>query len=238
MRCIIIDDEIPAINVLKEYALKIPGLTVVDTCDNALKALDVIHRSDVDLIFLDIQMPGLTGIDMIKSMSKPPLVILTTAYSQYAIEGYDLDIVDYLLKPISFERFLKAVNKASDRFLLKENKGQPTKIQNTTTIPVKDYFFVKADYKLVKVFYNDIVFIEGLSEYVKIHTTGKALVVLESLKNLESNLPVDKFIRIHKSYIVATDKIKAITGNSIEIGDELLPIGKSYKDTVFKRLLR
>ncbi len=237
MRCIIIDDEIPAINVLKEYASKLPGLTVVDTCDNALKALDVIHKAGVDLIFLDIQRPGLNGIEMIKSMSNPPLIILTTAYTQYAIEGYDLNIVDYLLKPISFERFVKAVNKASDMFLLKDKKSQPIVTEENTDAQTKDYFFVKADYKIVKVFYDEIIFIEGLSEYVKIHTTGKNLVVLESLKNLESNLPPDKFIRIHKSYIVATGKIEAITGNSIEIDEELLPIGKSYKDTVLKKLL-
>ena len=237
MKCLIVDDEVPALRILKEYAGKIPGLEVVDLCENALKALDLLNTQNIDLLFLDIQMPGLTGLEMIKTLKNPPLVILTTAYSQYALEGYELDIVDYLLKPVSFERFVKAVNKASDRFGLSGRKPANPVPEEKEKPQTKDYFFVKANYKLVKVFYDDIFYIEGLSEYVKIHTSGGNLVVLESLKNLESALPSGKFIRIHKSYIAAIDKIDAIIGNSVEIGDKMLPVGKSYKESVLNKLL-
>ncbi len=235
IKCLIVDDELPALNILKEYAGQIPFLEVVAVCENAFKALEILRSNSVDLVFLDIQMPGLTGLEMIKTVKNPPLVIFTTAYSQYAVEGYDLDVVDYLLKPVSFERFLKAVNKSSERMKLR--KPQQTVLTDNQLKQGKerDFFFVKVNYKMIKVFFDDILFIEGLSEYVKIHTKEKNLVVLEALKNLETVLPGDRFVRIHKSYIVSIEKIDSVFGNTVEIGGEMLPIGKSYKESVMKK---
>ncbi|OQX79843.1 MAG: DNA-binding response regulator [Bacteroidetes bacterium 4484_249] len=236
MKCIIVDDESPAIQILSNYVSKMPVLQLVDTCDNAMKAIEVLHKNPVDLIFLDIHMPGMSGLDFIRSLKFKPLVILITAYPQYALEGFELDVVDYLLKPVSFERFVQAVNKALERTGNKSfADSRPAETENR--VEVKDYMFVKADYKLVKVIFNKIVYIEGLREYVRIHTTdNQRIITLQSLRHLEEMLPEKKFIRIHKSYIVAIEKINAIVGNSIEIGKELLPIGKSYKENVLKVL--
>jgi DNA-binding LytR/AlgR family response regulator len=232
MNCIIVDDENPAIKILSSYVSQMPVLKLVDTCDNAMKAMDVLHRKAVDLLFLDIHMPGMSGLDFIRSLKAKPLVILVTAYPQHALEGFELDVVDYLLKPVSFERFVQAVNKALERSGNMVSV-QPTPSADTIKEESKEYMFVKADYKLVKVIFDEIVYIEGLREYVRIHTNkDERIITLQSLRNLEEMLPAKKFIRTHKSYIVAIEKINAIVGNSIEIGEELIPIGKSYKEKV------
>lgn len=230
MKCIVIEDETPAIKLLVDYISKIPKMELIATCDTAIKALDVLNSQKIDLMFLDIHMPGLTGIEMLKTLNTKPMVIITSAYSEYAIEGYELDVVDYLLKPVSFERFLKSVNKAIGRNVSKGRHNVDHGSLNEEN--VKDHMFVKSDYKLVKVVYNEILFIEGMSEYVRIHTHNKKIVTLKSLKNLVDELPADQFIRIHKSFIVSIPKITAIVGNSLEIDGKLITVGKSYRSKV------
>ncbi len=231
MKCIIVDDELPALRLLTDYVEKTPELQLVGTAEDAFKAMALLNSQKIDIMLLDIQMPELTGIDLLKSLSHKPYTIFTTAYPQYALEGYELNVVDYLLKPITFERFLKAVNKVFDLHNLTLNSSR-----NKSTDNAKKYMFVKADYKLLKVVFNEILYIEGLSEYVKIFTENRQIITLQSLKNLEITLPQDRFIRIHKSYIISIPKVKAIVGNSVEIGSKKITIGKSYRDKVMRRL--
>ncbi|MEZ4888784.1 MAG: LytTR family DNA-binding domain-containing protein [Chitinophagales bacterium] len=234
MQCLIVDDEYLALQLLESYISKIPSLQLIDKCSNALQALEVLRNQTIDLLFLDIQMPDLTGLELLKTLPHPPMVIFTTAYSDYAIEGYELNVLDYLLKPIAFERFVKAVNKAKTLFTL-QNKD--ISIQNnsiTSNEPIKNYMMVKADYKNLKVRFEDILYIEGLKEYVSIYTsTGKRIITHSTMKNMESNLPPHQFMRIHKSYIISLPKVEAIVGNMIEINKQEIPIGRSYRSVVF-----
>lgn len=223
--CLIVDDEPLARNLLKEYVLKVPDLHLVDTCSSPLAALEVLHREQVDLLFLDIQMPELTGISFLKTLQKKPFVILTTAYSQYALEGYELDVVDYLLKPITFERFLRAVDKVSQR-----GSSIPRNPAATAAGPPKeDFVFVKDGTKLVKVELADVLYVEGLKDYVTIHTRTQKVVTLQRLKSLEEILPSDRFIRIHHSYIVAVSAIDAVHKGEVKVGQVLLPVSESYR---------
>lgn len=227
LNCLIVDDEHLARKLLEDYVSKLPTLNLVGTAKNAMEAMQLIQENQIDLMFLDIQMPDLTGLDLLKSMSIKPAVILTTAYSEYALQGYELDVVDYLLKPIGFERFMQAVNKACKLLQLKNSKpSEPAEI---------DHLLVKADHKLVRIKLEDILYIEGLREYVSIFTKEKRVITLESMKNLEDILPPKKFLRTHRSYIVSLDKTDAINGNCVEIKGKLLPIGKTYRDEVLKR---
>ena len=211
IRCIIIDDEPLALNILETYIQRVSYLSLVakcssiTKCENEVDAYDLLLNQSIDLIFCDIEMPGITGIEFIKSLKNIPCVIFTTAYWEYALEGFNLDVVDYLLKPVSFDRFLKAVNKAKS--ILNQ---QPT--QN-----IHDHLFVKEDYKLVKINHTDIFYIEAMKDYVKIYTTDKTIVTHITMKRLEETLPADKFYRTHKSYIVKFDAIKSIDGNVIEL---------------------
>lgn len=235
IKCAIIDDESLAIRLLANYVQKTPTLELVGKFNKATQALPLLQKEEVDLLFLDIEMPDLTGLEFIKLLKNKPLVILTTAYSQYAIDGFDLDVSDYLLKPITFERFLKAVNKASEVWQLK--KGKAEQEQSISVVKdkevKKDYFWVKADQKLLKVFFKDILYIEGLKEYVSIYTVhNQRIIFLEALKNLEESLPYPPFVRCHKSYIVSLDKVVAIVDNYLEINKKLIPIGASYKERV------
>jgi DNA-binding LytR/AlgR family response regulator len=231
MKCIIVEDEIPALKLLADYASRIPDIELVGTYQDAMSALGIVNSEHIDLMFLDIQMPLLTGIDLLKTMNSRPMVVITTAYAEYAVEGYHMDVIDYLLKPIPFERFLQAVNKA-----LRNYNNLHLQRQNGQVNLERNYFFVKEDYKLTKVLFDDILFIEGMSEYVRIHTTTRKIVTLESLKNLELKLPSDMFIRIHKSYIVAVNRVTAIVGNSVEIKGSLFTVGKSYRNHVMSFL--
>lgn len=225
---LIVDDEPLALDVLETYIQKTPDLHLVKRCNNALEAREVLQEHSVDLMFLDIQMPQITGIDFLKTLSNPPLVIFTTAYPNYALEGFELEALDYLLKPISFDRFLKAVNRAVEQIKLhKSSQGHGEESGD-------DYFFVKADKKLVKVNYDEILYIEGLKDYVIIRLEQTRVITLQTMKSLEDKLPQNNFKRIHRSFIVNIDKIHAIIGNMVEIMEKgqakHLPIGKNYRD--------
>jgi len=229
---LIVDDEPLAQDVLETHIAKLPDLNLVQKCNNALEANDALRAHNIDLIFLDIQMPQLTGIEFLRTLSNPPLVIFTTAYANYAVEGFELNAVDYLMKPISLDRFIKAVNKASDQ--LKIKRGSVPTVTDTVSESSSEYFFVKADKKLVKVNYTDIIYIEGLKDYVIIRMNNNRIVTLQTMKSLESKLPSHLFKRIHRSYIVGLTKINAVVGNMVEVMEKgqakHLPVGKNYRD--------
>lgn len=230
LKVIIVDDEPLAQDVLETYIEKIPELNLVQKCSNALEANDALQKHQIDLMFLDIQMPQLTGVDFLKTLSKPPMVIFTTAYPNYALEGFELNALDYLLKPISLERFMKAVNKALDQFGLQHREATGSEAESEGP----DFIFVKADKKLVKINYDEILYIEGLKDYVIIRMEKGRVITLQTMKSLEEKLPLAKFKRIHRSYIVNIDKINAIVGNMVEVMEkgkaQHLPIGKNYRD--------
>lgn len=229
---IIVDDEPLALDVLETYIEKIPDLNIVSKCSNALEANAALKEHQVDLMFLDIQMPQLTGVDFLRTLAKPPKVIFTTAYANYAVEGFELNAVDYLLKPISFDRFIKAVNKAQEQINLEGNESSTSAIVSGND--EQDFIFVKADKKLIKVNYEDIVYIEGLKDYVIIRQMNSRIITLQTMKSLEAKLPDTIFKRIHRSYIVNIKKIKAIQGNMVEVIEKNqpkhIPIGKNYRD--------
>jgi len=228
MRCIAVDDEKLVLDLLVDNIQQVPYLQLVKACKNAMEATAVLQKEKVDLIFLDIQMPRLSGLQFIQTLQQPPMVILVTAYEQYALEGYNLNVVDYLLKPVSFERFLKACNKAKELFDLKN--------ENTVTqkADLPDYIFVNVEYTLVKILFSDILFVEGYKDYIKIHLASSMKPVLTkmSLKAMEEKLPADKFIRIHKSYIVAANKITVIKRDLIYIGSNEIPVSDFYKENL------
>ncbi len=234
LKCLIVDDEHLARTLLDDYVSKVPFLEKVGACKNAMEAMAFLQNSHVDIMFLDINMPGFTGIEMLRTIQNPPLVIFTTAYSQYAVESYELDAVDYLLKPIKLGRFMQAVNKAAE--IMKKN--EETEISEPKQSDVqsirKDYLTVKADHKIYKINFRDLIYVEGMREYVTFHTTSKKIVALASLKALEESLPEDLFIRIHKSYITSVTAIDSLEGNQVEVAAKMLPVGKSYKDNVLK----
>lgn len=230
IRCIIVDDEPIALDILESYIQKIDYLQLVARCDNAIEAFNRLQKETIDLLFLDIEMPKLDGIKLIKSLSYSPKVILTTAYRDYAIEGYALDVVDYLLKPISFERFLMALTKVHRRTSIQ------TSILSQENDKPEPHIFLKVDKKMVKIPLCDILYIEGLSNYVKVITKSRCLITYQKLSYLEQKLPDRQFIRIHRSFIIAADKIEAYTPHAVEISGKELPISRNYKNEVLKKL--
>lgn len=230
LRCIAVDDEPLALELLEDNISKVPYLQLVATCSNAMEAMKVLQEQTVDLIFLDIQMPGLTGLQFIQSLNIRPMIILITAYEKFALEGFNLDVVDYLVKPVSLDRFVKACNKAFELFQLKNR----SKENNTEAAP--DYFFVNVDYSLLKVVRSDIKYIEGLKDYIKIHlnSSSKPVVTRMSMKAMEEQLPSGQFIRIHKSYIVSVAFITSVRKSSLMIGNEELPVSETYQDALIK----
>ena len=227
MKCIIADDEKLARSLIESYVEKVPSLELVATCKNGVEAAEIIQNQEIDLLITDIQMPELLGTDLVKSLTHPPLVIFTTAYEDYAVEGFELSAVDYLLKPFSFDRFLTAINKAKEHHDLQSSKEVSLK---------KDYMTIKADHKLYKVQYADIKFIEGQREYVSFHVPSGRITALMSLKKLEESLPGAMFIRCHKSYIINKNMVEALVGNSLAIAGKSIPIGQSYKEKVVKEV--
>lgn len=224
---LIVDDEFLARKLLTEYVSKVDFLNLVDTCPDATKAMEVINNEHVDIILLDIQMPDISGMEMLKLLNNKPAVILTTAYSEYAVDAFSLGVVDYLLKPFDYARFLQAINKAvSVNVAPSENVSENT----------NDYLMVKADYKLYKVNYDDLLFIEGQHEYVTFHTKNKRITALYSLRNLEDTLPKDRFVRTHKSFIVSIKNIEDIDKANITVAGNKIPVGASYRDALIERL--
>jgi len=227
---IIVEDEPLAQEILESYIAKMPQINLLAKCANAIEASNALKEHDVDLIFLDIQMPQITGIEFLKSLSNPPLTIFTTALPNYAVEGFELDAVDYLVKPIPLERFMKAVGKAEDILQRDSNSN----LGNDG----EDFIFVKSDKKLIKIKYDDIIYIEGLKDYVIIRMANSKVITLQTMKSLEAKLPDNLFKRIHRSYIVAIDKIDALVGNSIEVTEKgatkIIPVGKNYKEEILK----
>jgi two-component system, LytTR family, response regulator len=241
--CLIVDDEPLARNLMTQYVEKVPYLHLVKTCSNPLEAIEILRGSPIDILFLDVQMPELTGISLLKILQKKPYIILTTAYSQYALEGYELEVMDYLLKPITFERFLKSVERAAQR--LQQPTAEPlekTTAEPTTEATSSPFLFVKDGTKLVKVRLADIMYVEGLKDYVTLHTPQQRIVTLQRLKTLEEELPAHQFIRIHNSYIVALAWIDIIHKERVQIGKALLPISDTYrkpfKDFIEKHNIR
>ncbi|MBE9467477.1 MAG: response regulator transcription factor [Bacteroidetes bacterium] len=235
IKCLVIDDERLAREYIKNYIGKIPQLELVGEFNSPIKAFDIIKEKDIDLLFLDIQMPDITGIDFIKSLNKKPEVIFTTAYHEYAIEGFNLNVVDYLLKPFSFDRFFQAVNKVFDKLDSKKQGVESHVISGQSqTIVEETYLSVRADRKLYKINFSELKYIEGQKAYVKFYTDKKRITALASLRELEEALPSNQFIRIHKSYIVSINEILSLEGNMIEIFDTKLPVGKNYKENVMK----
>ena len=230
MRCIAVDDEKLVLDLLVDNISQVPYLQLVKACRNAMEAIEILQQEKIDLIFLDIQMPKLSGLQFIQSLQQPPMIILITAYEKYALEGYNLNVVDYLLKPVPFERFLKACNKAKKLFDLGKEKSLVQKEQ------LPDHIFINVEYTLVKILFADILFIEGLKDYIKIHlvSSPKPVLTKMSLKGMEEKLPAGKFVRVHKSYIVAADKITIIKRDLVYLGNNEIPVSDFYKENLSK----
>jgi DNA-binding LytR/AlgR family response regulator len=230
-----VDDEPLAINVIKKFLEQFKSAEVVSSCENAMEAFTYISENPVDLLFLDINMPTLNGLDFLKSLKEPPMVIITSAYRDYAADGFELNVLDYLVKPISFQRFLKAMDKANT---VLRQKNAPN--QSIITIPdnSKSFVFLKVDKKLVKVYLDEILYIESLKDYVKVRTVYEDLITHQNLNGMAKILPVDSFIRIHKSFTISVDKVKSIEGNCVEIASKLLPIGRNYRKEVKEHIVK
>lgn len=234
INCIIIDDEPLARKGIKEYIADIDFLNLTGEYDNALKAAEQISRGEVQLLFLDIQMPKITGLDFFKTLQHPPPVIFTTAYSQYALDGFELNALDYLVKPVSFDRFLKAAMRAKEFYELRQVNIPEAKQASAAN----EHFFIKADNKLVKILFEEVLFAEALQNYVVIHTKDKKYITYLTFKSVEEYLPSDRFIKTHKSYIIAASKIESIEANDILIGQRHIPISRNLKDEVMEKLLK
>jgi DNA-binding LytR/AlgR family response regulator len=233
IRCLIVDDEPPAREVLKRYVDEVPTLELAGECANAIQAITTLQQQSVDLIFLDIRMPQLSGTDFLKTLKNPPKIIFTTAFSEYALEGYELDIIDYLMKPVRFDRFLKAVNKA---FPSPNNMQVEAKANSAGEIKNESFVYFRFDRKMVKVFLSDILYIESMKDYVKVVTVNSSIMTKQSISSVETMLPEKHFIRSHRSFIVSINKIKSFTNEILEVGQAEIPIGKLYRNNVLKQL--
>lgn len=229
-QALIVDDEELARQLIASYLDRIPTIEIAGSCKNAVEALAILNRQQIDLLFLDVQMPGLTGLEMIRTLVQQPVIILTTAYSEYALEGFELDVTDYLLKPFSFERFSRAINKAMVNL---NNRSLPEQKADTE---IPDYLLVRADHKIHRVPYESIRYIKSMQEYVAYYLASGRLLALGSLKQLEEVLPPRQFIRVHKSYIVAINKVRSLEGNLLHLEDQKIPVGASYRDRVMSLL--
>ncbi len=227
--CIIVDDEPLAREVLEKYTGKCPLLKLEASCSSAFEAMDVLDRIPVGIVFLDINMPGLSGLSMIRTLDRPPEIVITTAYPEYAVEGFELDAADYLVKPFSFERFLKAVNKAVKRV---ENR----KSTDAAPFDQKKTIMVRADGKIYPLEHSSICYMEAMGDYVRIHTDSGSITTYETLKNMEGSLPEEIFLRVHRSYIVALGKISFLEGNRLRVNDTDIPVGKSYREKLIMRM--
>lgn len=243
LKCIAVDDEPLALDIIEDYVSKVPFLELVKRTENAIEALQLVQAGGIDLVFLDIQMPDLTGIQFLKIANNKASYILTTAYSQYALESYDLNVSDYLLKPIAFDRFYKAVEKVHNQH---KNNAEPAPAAAPVVPvaapvavpvqPVQDFIFVKTEHKIQKIELDNILYIEGLKDYISIFTKAERVITLQNMKRMEETLPQSQFIRVHKSYIIALDKIESIERSRITICGKIIPIGDTYRDEFFKKI--
>lgn len=235
IRCLVVDDEPLALHVIEDYISKIPFMELVKATTNPIEALTLVQEGGIDLVYLDVQMPELTGIQFLRIANGKAKVILTTAYPQYALEGYELDVIDYLLKPIAFDRFFKSAQKAqgiiqpSAKTVVKEEPA-PLPQQDFMT----DFIFIRTEHKIQKVYLHQILFIEGLKDYISIFTDTERVITLQNMKKMEDVLPERHFVRVHKSYIVALNKIDSIERSRIFIGDKIIPVGDTYREQFFK----
>ncbi|MVN92465.1 LytR/AlgR family response regulator transcription factor [Mucilaginibacter aquatilis] len=236
IRCLVVDDEPLALNVVEDYIAKIPFLQLVKATTSAIEALTLVQDGSIDLVFLDVQMPELTGIQFMRIANGKAKIILTTAYPEYALQGYELDAVDYLLKPIAFDRFFRAAQKVQATLFPSSAKpAEKEEVQQQAQSDISnDFIFVKTEHKIQKVYLNSILFIEGLKDYISIFTPTERIITLQNMKKVEDALPERHFIRVHRSYIVALNKIDSIERSRIFIGDKIIPIGDTYRDDFFK----
>jgi len=230
-KCLIIDDEPIAISVIRNHLQKLENIEIVAECKNAIQAFEVLKKTKIDLMFLDIQMPEITGLEFLKTINNPPKVIIVTAYRDYAIEGFELDVVDYLLKPVTFERFLKSVNKYY-QFVSDNEVRINSDIETTGT----GYIYIKENKRVCKIYLNDILYLESMKEYVKIHTTQKQFITKNSIGQFESKLPENNFVRVHRSFIVSISKILSFNSTSIELFNTNIPISRTYKASALAAL--
>lgn len=237
IQSLIVDDEELARKLLLNYADRLPHLEIVQSCKNPLETLPYLQQGQVDLLLLDIQMPELTGIEFLKTLRYKPLVIFTTAYPDFALEGFSLDAVDYLLKPFSFERFVQGINKVNELLPLRRNTYQPSSSPSQNLQAEKNHIMVRSEHKIFRVWHKDILFIQGMREYVAFQTASGRILSLNSLKQLNQDLPQPGFMRVHKSYIVAINKIDAVEGNMLIIGSHKIPMGSNFKEGVLQQLL-
>src|SRR5688572_17115954 len=230
MKCLVVDDEPLARTLMESYIGRTEELTLVKSCSDAVEALRILKQVQVDLVFLDIQMPQVTGIDLIKSLNERPKVILTTAYREYAAEAYDLDVIDYLVKPVTFERFLKGVSKI-------HQQAMPSSEENTLVKSYDEsYIYFREDREMVKVFLKDILYIESLRDYVKVKTASTQIITHQKISVLEQKLPEKEFVRIHRSFIVAIGKVSSFTATTVKTGEIEIPFGRNYKQQALKIL--
>lgn len=235
LKCIAVDDEPLALDIIEDYVSKVPFLQLVKRTENAIEALQMVQAGGIDLVFLDIQMPDLTGIQFLKIANSKANYILTTAYSQYALESYDLNVSDYLLKPIAFDRFYKAVEKVHNQLQKQEPAAAvPEPVPVVPSPTAQDFIFVKTEHKIQKIELDNILYIEGLKDYISIFTKTERVITLQNMKKMEETLPKGDFIRVHKSYIIALDKIESIERSRIAIAGKTIPIGDTYRDEFFK----
>lgn len=232
MKCLIIDDEPLAIKVVEKYISEVSDFVLAGSCQSALEAMHFLSTQPVDLIFLDINMPKLSGMEFLETLKSPPLVVITTAYREFAVDSYNYDVLDYLVKPIEFPRFFRMVQKVLTRL-----KIEPSNQPHAPEPGRPDHLFLKADKKMVKVFFKDILYIESLKDYVMVRTVNEDLIIHHNMHSFTELLPEEHFIRIHRSYAVSLERIKAIDGNQVEIGGKHLPIGRNYQAEVKSRIL-
>lgn len=231
--CIIIDDETPALKLMEQFVSQTEGLILLGQFKSPVQALQFLQSNKVDVVFCDIQMPEMNGINMVKVLNHKPIIIFTTAYSEFAADAFEVDAIDYLRKPFSYQRFSKAVSKAREHLRLKDSwKQEGMRMENSE----KKFLTIKSDHKIIKVLFETILFVEAFQEYVKIYTVAERFVTLERMKNMETILPPENFIRVHRSYIIAKNKVSSISGNLLQIGEHQIPVSREMKDTVTKLL--
>jgi DNA-binding LytR/AlgR family response regulator len=228
MNCIALDDEPLALDIIEAYVKKHPELNLIARCNNADEASKVLNSQHIDLMFLDIQMPGVTGLNFVRSLKNKPLFMFTTAYSEYAIDGFELDAIDYLLKPIAYDRFEKAIEKAKEYYTIKNNSGL------TESDLENDFIFVKANQQLIKLAYGEILYVEAFADYVKIFLNDRTIVTLQTMKKMEAKLPSDIFSRVHRSFIVNRKAVQSFSTSVCEVNGEKIPVGKNYKNDFIK----